>query len=249
MVQSGPKYPAKADGHPEITNYLKKKYGDNLVWPILWHYRNNLTIHSVGYEVNEKNNTNLYINSNHSIIKEMNNDYVYTYDFTSEPKKLNPLKNKYIFKYPQKAINECMNSYEYVSNNSLNTTGISTIDIDYLWMDNEGKVKGLEVTTLFMPMYSKERAIELLKSIIEKRFSKRGAYHLDLITKAAEEIFNAKLIFVCVNNEVGKNNVLQDSNVLWFELDSQQAREIHEGIIPENTKLVFEDFESFLSKL
>lgn len=115
MVQKGPIYPEKADDHPEITTYLKRKYGDDLLWPVIWHYRDNMTIHSIGFEVNNKSYTNKNIHRDHSIIKEMDTKYVYNYDFTTEPKEVVPLKDKYVFKYTQTAIDRCENSFDYVS--------------------------------------------------------------------------------------------------------------------------------------
>lgn len=249
MSQSGPKYPEMATDHPEITSFLKFTYGDNLVWPVLWYYRKNLNIDSVSFEVNNKNNTNSKISSDHSIIQKMIKNHVYYYNFSSTPRYVESLKKSEISDYAEIVVKECESSYEYISNNHLNTKNISTIDIDYLWMNSHQEIIGLEVTTLRVDMKNKKIAVKLLSAIIEKRFSRPGAHHLSLISKAAKEIFGAKLLFVCVNNIKDTSNILPNSNVVWFELDELQASNIHKGIIPDENVINFDSFQNFLKIL
>jgi hypothetical protein len=239
---------AKAQSHTYIADTIYKKYG-NLFWPIIWYkgQNNGLSVECVTFEVNKNNtmNTNVYKNS--SIVQETNCSYVYKTNYKNPPKdRIEILGFHSIPLYIQESIRGNYNtSHDYITSTN-STKGIYTIDIDYLWQTQLGN-EALEVSTFYKTMDSKQTAEYLVKKFVEKRASKPGAHQFYLLAKVAKHIFNARLRMVFVQTERETSIIVPDSNVIWFELDENQAKKIHTGNMPDNLK--FEPLEVFLDKL
>ena len=231
-------HPNMARGHHTIIfDELYSRYTTNLVWPILWYH--NGTLLFITFEVNENNNTNSTITSTHPILDYLPNEIeVYKVDYTNG-NIITPFRETTNLDIVRSSARpQFRNSHEYVTSPFVN---YNTIDIDYLWI-SDGNVKGLEITTLFVPMISKEKALNLLNGIIMKR---KG---LPLqLSNLERNPFNATMNMAIINNYKGTTNLIPDSNVLLFDLNRSNVDIIRNRQLPMDISFI--EMEEFLSIL
>lgn len=249
MAQQPPIYPNMAVApHGAISVYLGTRYQNNLLWPVIW-YRanNNLQIESITFETNARNTTNTYVTAANPIIQAINTP-TYRMDYQPPNNRIAILNALQTPNYLNAAVSpNFSDSYQFSSSFVHNTYGISTVDVDYLWQNNQG-IQALEVSTFYMPMYDRQRAIQLVQHFINQRAARPGAHQFALLSSAAQNIFNANMRMVFVNT-AGRNTtqLLPNSNVIWFDLNQQQAQRMHNGQLPLN--MTFEPLQAFLTRL
>ncbi|MDA5561787.1 hypothetical protein PJK55_13685 [Exiguobacterium sp. MMG028] len=256
-MQPYQKYPSKSGSHNKIHEFLEGKYANSYVWPVIWHnvikeeelaYQ----IEYVTFEVHKDSNLNQKLSDIQFTLNPINEEdpKVFYLNFLTPAKsKILSSDNKHFPTFFVNALQHTKNTLEIVSNEKYNTDQIATIDIDYLWESETGEMKALEVTTFRKNLSSLSEAKRLLQFAIDKRFSKPNAYQLDFLSYVSNKIFNAKIYFVCVNTLNSTNEILPQSNVLWFELTSEVAQNMHNGKLPEDSHLKFCSIEEFLSEL
>ncbi|TBX54825.1 hypothetical protein E0M27_18690 [Bacillus mycoides] len=238
-----------AQSHGKLSDFINKKYQNSLVWPIIWYRKSTkeieIEIESITFEVNKYNSNNTNINEKHCIVKSMENIPTYKTDYTIDKElfRIQNLKNISIPEYIKESMDHNYEvSHQYVTS-VLMKPPIYTIDVDYLWETASG-VEALEVSTFYSKISSKKTGEYLISKFIEHRASKKNAHQFKLLAKACSQIFKARLRMVFFQTEKETSNIVQGSNVVWFELDLKQAERIHNGELPDN--ICFQPIKEFL---
>lgn len=248
MAQQPPIYPNMAVApHGIISMHLAAHYHNNLLWPVIWYYPNrNLHIDCITFEVNRLNTTNTYVSPTNPIVQTMNSP-AYKLNYQAPNNRLTALNSPDVPDYLNVAVRgNFTHSYPFSSSRAHNTYGISTVDVDYLWANKHG-IQALEVSTFYMPMVNERRAIELVQHFIDKRAAILGAHQFALLANAAQNVFNANMKMAFVNTVGRTTKILPNSNVIWFELNQQQAQRMHNGQLPLH--MTFEPLQTFLRRL
>lgn len=132
-------------------------------------------------------------------------------------------------------------SYEFVTKHG----GLNTIDIDYAWHGSDGSLFGLETSTFYMKMNTKSYAEHLVQQVIEKRLSRKGAHHLNVLTSVAAKI-GIKMSLVFFNVLGHSNTILTDGYVYSIPLNSETAQKLHSGGFVAGDYLPFSEWLSSL---
>ena len=217
-MQQGPIYPMKADSHIEIQNHLELHYGSSNIWPVIWHDISPVTskkyeLRFVTFEVNNKSILNSKLFQNSLVLNSFNFQMPFYYLDFINPTNSRSISNNQIPQFLYNSLPYVESSYELITNHNYNREKLSTIDLDYLWISKSGEIRALEVTTFYKNLHSYEEAKRLFSFAIQKRFSRNNAYHLNLISDVANNIFNAKIYFAYVNTIQNSNNITPSINV------------------------------------
>ena len=123
-----------------------------------------------------------------------------------------------------------------------------TVDIDLMWQ-REGAWRALEFTTFEQPLFSEERAKQLVSTLHRRPTwgNEQGHVALNSIVEATRDL-NATLRMVIVNSTKGVNRGYRvDGNAFWFPLSHQQIERLYVGEPPEEG--IFGTVSQFLSAL
>ena len=241
--QPGPNYPTMSGRvHPEIYDYLIDRYGrENVCWPIIAYDLQTQQVHCILYEVNQENRVN------ESITKPFFGPVAfpeYRLDYNSSPRSKAPIPLGHQIPWtgpldilaPQY---QC--SYEFVTKHG----GLNTVDIDYAWHGSDGRSFGLETSTFYMKMNTKSYAEHLVQQVIDKRLSRKGAHHLNVLAQVASKI-GIKMSLVFFNVLGHSNAILTKGYVYSIPLDTDAAQKLHSGVFVAGDYLLFSDWLSSL---
>jgi len=243
QLQPGPNYPTMSGGvHPEIYNYLKDKYGrENVCWPLIAYDLQTQQVQGILYEVNRGNRVN------ESITKPFFGSMAfpeYKLDYSSSHRSMVPIPLGHQIPWtgpPDILGPQYESSYEFVTKHG----GLNTIDIDYAWHGSNGSLFGLETSTFYMKMNTKSYAEHLVQQVIEKRLSRKGAHHLNVLTHVAWKV-GIKMSLVFFNVLGHSNTILTEGHVYSILLDTNTAQKLHSGIFVAGDYLLFSEWLSSL---
>lgn len=223
--------------HPELYKYLAAKFGhENVCWPIVAYDLNTQKIQGILFEVNQRNQVNSHIT--HAFF-DSKNFPEYKLDYQRIPRQTTPfpLDHSIPWRGPREILcPEYKSSYEYVVKNR----DLNTIDLDYSWRHN-ACFFGLETTSFFMKMKTEAYAEHLVKQVIEKRLSRKGAHHLNILAQIAEKnSITMSLVFLNVVEHT--NLVVTDSYVYLIPLTVENASKLHSGIFVQGKYMPYSEW-------
>lgn len=247
MGQSKFLYPEMAIApHGKLSDYLHEKYGDNVVWPLIWFDSQNQNVKAVTFEINSKNKVNKHIDARHKILDSVSIP-AYKTEYSESGNKYELLKGivDTSYNFIEDSIKpKFNNSHEYIQSNNRN---LRTVDIDYLWI-KDGEIRGLEVSTFFVSMDTREIAEGLVQKFVDNRCKDNFKIRqFELLSKCSDIFKDSKIRMVFLNNKKGTTEIIEGSNVIWFSLDEEQVKRMSRGELPKNMK--FTTLEKFLGKL
>ena len=236
MPQMTPNYPYMTSSVNEVfIKPLVDKYGSkNVIWPIV--LIKDDRINKYLYEINNINNIN-GINDNRP--ESSISIPSYLIDYSSVPRRILPddgILNNLIDK-----TYSC--SYEYITQ----VEGYFSVDLDYVWYLK--RWKGIELTTLWMPLKNKYEAERLIK-MFSRRPSWNGPNGPHGIRKQIAAANDLKIDYwmVCVNSEKGvSNSIVISGNAFWFKLTNENINRILNKEAPVNS--IFGTFDELLAWL
>ena len=212
-------------GSEYLTQPLIEKYEfENVIWPIVLIENN--TISGYIYEINQLFKLNHEDDNRPTSISRKPS---YLIDYVSKPRRILPNSNDL-----KPFIAEQFNcSYDFI----LTSEKFATVDIDYAWKTQQGNWKGLELTTVWMPLNTRLEAERLVK-MFTRRPSWRGAagpHGLRKLINAATDL-NIQYYMAVVNsiNKVS-NNLNTDGNAFWFPLTHANVERILANTPPANS--------------
>lgn len=237
MAQMQPNYPLMTSSVNEIIiKPLIDKYGEeNVVWPIV--LIANDQIDSYLYEVNKECTINLETD-NRPI--SQSGKLSYSTDYRDQNRILKPSSTK---------LNELIsNEYESSYKAILKSEVFNSVDLDYVWKNNNGW-KGLELTTMWMPFKDLNETERLIK-MMHRRPSWQGSngpHGIRTLIDASVDL-NLDYWMACVNTKDRvSNNLKTDGNVYRFPLTHANVDRLLKGEAPLNSH--FDTFDEFINWL
>lgn len=227
-----------------MVNFLINDY--DVVWPIVWFESQNQNLKAVTFEVNNKNKVNRHVNASHKLLDSISIPiYKTKYNKTENTYELlkGIIDESYNF-IKDSTEHKFNNSHEYIENNNRN---LNTIDIDYLWI-SDNKIRGLEVSTFFVPMEDRKTAERLVQSFVDKRCKYNFKIkQFELLSKCNDIFKDSTINMVFLNNKKCTIEIVEGYNAIWFPLDNKQIERMRLGKLPN--RMQFDTLEKFINIL
>ncbi|MEC6898385.1 hypothetical protein [Photobacterium piscicola] len=198
------KYPEMGvQGHGEFTESLFACFSGRICWPVLFFSRRLDNVEFIILEVNTENKINCSLLSDTINYFSKSSIPVYFVNFIDGSFRCltNASDGKHLDLFKLMLLSD-NSSHRYLESK---VTDYVTIDFDYLLISKDfRKSMAFEVTTLFVPMTTKNRALSLIKKIFDKRLGRDGNVQIRSLLCATLSLANCNGIFL-VCNSVAKN--------------------------------------------
>lgn len=224
-----------------IIDRLLERHAPRVYWPVIWYELDTKRLIRLTYEVTSNSNLNATISAATAPVSLIPQ---YRLDYTATPHAYTDLQSPPIVdtNLPQVLDPKYSRTYDYVQSTRSKQR---TIQIYVIWHDGE-HWKGLEISTFWVLMSSEAKARYLVGHFIAKRAGRLGAHEFQIQTEASNAA-NITLSMAFINVERGTPNIMEDSNVYTFPLDSPQAETLHSGSMPDRAS--FLPFKDWLNTL
>lgn len=239
-MQPRPNYPSMTVvPHGVISRHLLDQYADSVCWPVIWYDQRTLEPQAITFEVNAQNIVNKTVSAQSPVFQTFNLP-AFKIDYLRAGHPIVPLTSNVVPSYLRDAATGFSRTYDYITSRSGH---IKTIDIDYLWWRDRNV--GLEVSTFYKPMFSREEAMRLVGYFVEKRAARSTQSHQFKVLARTAQLLETEMKMVFVNTSGRSEVVIADGNSLWFPLDAEQAERLHQGLLPNRVE--FGTLQAFLA--